>query len=145
MFIGTYEHTIDEKSRLTLPARFRDELGEQVVLTRGLDGVVAIYPRETWVVTVQTRIAALDPLSRRARELQRFFFSGAAEADVDRQGRILVPAVLTRYASLERDVVVTGANDHLEIWNPATWNDHMSAVEGGSAEDAAEHLADLEH
>ena len=144
MFIGTYEHTIDEKSRLTLPARFRDELGEHVVLTRGLDGVVAIYPRETWVVTVQTRIAALDPLSRRARELQRFFFSGAAEADVDRQGRILVPAVLTRYASLERDVVVTGANDHLEIWNPVTWNDHMSAVEGGSAEDAAEHLADLE-
>ena len=132
MFIGTYEHTIDEKSRLTLPARFRDGLGENVVLTRGLDGVVAVYPRETWVVTVQTRIAALDPLSRRARELQRFFFSGAAEADVDRQGRILVPAVLTRYANLERDVVVTGANDHL------------TAVEGGSAEDAAEHLADLE-
>jgi MraZ protein len=144
MFIGTYEHTIDEKSRLTLPARFRDGLGEHVVLTRGLDGVVAVYSRETWVMTVQARIAALDPLSRRARELQRFFFSGAAEADVDRQGRILVPAVLTRYANLERDVVVTGANDHLEIWNPATWNDHMSAVEGGSAEDAAEHLADLE-
>ena len=77
MFIGTYEHTIDEKSRLTLPARFRDGLGENVVLTRGLDGVVAVYPRETWVVTVQARIAALDPLSRRARELQRFFFSGA--------------------------------------------------------------------
>ena len=144
MFIGTYEHTIDEKSRLTLPARFRDGLGENVVLTRGLDGVVAVYPRETWVVTVQTRIAALDPLSRRARQLQRFFFSGAAEADVDRQGRILVPAVLTRSATLERDVVVTGANDHLEIWNPTTWTDHMTAVEGGSAEDAAEHLADLE-
>ena len=144
MFIGTYEHTIDEKSRLTLPARFRDGLGETVVLTRGLDGVVAVYPRETWVMTVQTRIAALDPLSRRARELQRFFFSGAAEADVDRQGRILVPAVLTRYANLERDVIVTGANDHLELWNPGTWNEHMTAVEGGSAEDAAEHLADLE-
>ena len=95
-------------------------------------------------MTVQTRIAALDPLARRARELQRFFFSGAAEVDVDRQGRILVPAVLTRYANLERDVVVTGANDHLEIWNPTTWTDHMTAVEGGSAEDAAEHLADLE-
>ena len=144
MFIGTYEHTIDEKSRLTLPARFRDTLGESVVLARGLDGVVAVYPRETWVTTVQARVAALDPLSRRARELQRFFFSGAAEADVDRQGRILVPAVLTRYANLERDVIVTGANDHLELWNPGTWNEHMTAVEGGSAEDAAEHLADLE-
>ena len=140
MFIGTYEHTIDEKSRLTLPARFRDGLGENVVLTRGLDGVVAVYPRETWVVTVQTRIAALDPLSRRARELQRFFFSGAAEADLDGQGRVLVPAALTRHAGLEREVVVAGNYDHLQLWSPAAWEQHLHAVEG-SAEHAAERLA----
>jgi MraZ protein len=81
MFIGTYEHTIDEKSRLTLPRRFRDALGAGVVLARGLDRNVAVYPGETWRMTVEARISALDPLSREARELRRFFFSGAAEAD----------------------------------------------------------------
>jgi MraZ protein len=140
MFIGTYEHTIDEKSRLTLPARFREALGDGVVLARGLDGNVAVYPRETWKVTVETRISALDPLSREARELRRFFFSGAAEADLDRQGRILVPAVLTRHAGLEREVVVAGNYDHLELWNPGAWEQHLHAVEG-SAEHAAERLA----
>jgi MraZ protein len=140
MFIGTYEHTIDEKSRLTLPARFRDALGDGVVLARGLDRNVAVYPRETWAMTVESRIAALDPLSREARELRRFFFSGAAEADLDRQGRVLVPAVLTRHAGLEREVVVAGNYDHLELWNPSAWEQHLHAVEG-SAEHAAERLA----
>lgn len=140
MFIGTYEHTIDDKSRLTLPARFREALGAGVVLARGLEGTVAVYPRETWSVTVESRLSALDPLSREARELRRFFFSGAAEADLDKQGRILVPAVLTRHAGLERDVVVTGNYDHLELWNPAAWEQHLTAVEG-SAEHAAERLA----
>ena len=140
MFIGTYEHTIDDKSRLTLPARFRDGLGDAVVLARGLDGNVALYPKETWSVTVEARISALDPLSREARELRRFFFSGAAESSVDRQGRILVPAVLMRHAGLERDVVVAGNYDHLELWQPAAWEQHLHAVEG-SAEHAAERLA----
>jgi MraZ protein len=140
MFIGTYEHTIDDKSRLTLPARFRDALGDAVVLARGLDGNVAVYPKETWSVTVEGRISALDPLSREARELRRFFFSGAAESSIDRQGRILVPAVLTRHAGLERDVVVAGNYDHLELWQPAAWEQHLHAVEG-SAEHAAERLA----
>jgi MraZ protein len=140
MFIGTYEHTIDEKNRLTLPARFREALGDGVVLARGLDGNVAVYPRETWKVTVETRISALDPLSREARELRRFFFSGAAEADLDRQGRILVPVALTRHADLEREVVVAGNYDHLELWNPSSWEQHLHAVEG-SAEHAAERLA----
>jgi MraZ protein len=140
MFIGTYEHTIDEKSRLTLPARFREALGDGVVLARGLDGNVAVYPRETWKVSVEARISALDPLSREARELRRFFFSGAAEADLDRQGRILVPAALTRHASLERDVVVAGNYDHLELWSTTAWEQHLHAVEG-SAEHAAERLA----
>ena len=140
MFIGTYEHTIDEKSRLTLPARFREGMGEGVVLARGLDGNVAVYPRETWTMTVEARISALDPLSREARELRRFFFSGAAESNVDRQGRILVPAVLTRHAGLERDVIVAGNYDHLELWQPAAWEQHLHAVEG-SAEHAAERLA----
>ena len=80
MFIGTFEHTIDEKSRLTLPARFREALGKGVVLARGIDGNVAVYPRETWKVTVEARMSVLDPLSREARELRRFFFSGAGDS-----------------------------------------------------------------
>jgi MraZ protein len=140
MFIGTYEHTIDEKSRLTLPRRFRDALGAGVVLTRGLDRNVAVYPRETWKVSVEDRISALDPLSREARDLRTFFFSGAAEADLDAQGRVLVPAVLTRHAGLEREVVVAGNYDHLQLWSPGAWERHLHAVEG-SAEHAAERLA----
>lgn len=140
MFIGTFEHTIDEKSRLTLPARFRDALGEGVVLARGIDGNVAVYPRETWKVTVEARMSVLDPLSREARELRTFFFSGAAEADLDGQGRVLVPAALTRHAGLEREVIVAGNYDHLQLWSPAAWEQHLHAVEG-SAEHAAERLA----
>jgi MraZ protein len=141
MFIGTYEHTIDEKSRPTLPARFRDALGGGVVLARGLDGNVDVYPREAWQMIVESRISVLDPLSREARELRRFFFSGAAEADLDRQGRIVVPVTLIRHAGLEREVVVTGHYDHLELWNPPAWEQHLHAVEG-SAEHAAERVAE---
>ena len=140
MFIGTYEHTIDEKSRLTLPARFREALGGGVVLARGIDGNVAVYPRETWKVTVEARMSVLDPLSREARELRRFFFSGAGEADIDGSGRVLVPAPLVRHAGLEREVVVAGNYDHLELWNPTEWEKHLTAVEG-SVEHAAERLA----
>ena len=118
MFIGTYDHSIDEKSRITLPRRFRDALG----------------------AGVEDRISALDPLSREARELRTFFFSGAAEADLDGQGRVLVPAALTRHAGLEREVVVAGNYDHLQLWSPAAWEQHLHAVEG-SAEHAAERLA----
>jgi MraZ protein len=140
MFIGTYEHTIDEKSRVTLPARFREALGGGVVLARGIDGNVAVYPRETWKVTVEARMSVLDPLSREARELRRFFFSGAGDADIDGSGRVLVPAPLVRHAGLEREVVVAGNYDHLELWNPAAWEKHLNAVEG-SVEHAAERLA----
>ena len=140
MFIGTYEHTIDEKSRLTLPARFREALGDGVVLARGIDGNVAVYPRETWKVTVEARMSVLDPLSREARELRRFFFSGAGDADIYGSGRVLVPAPLVRHAGLEREVVVAGNSDVLELWNPTAWETLLTAVEG-SVEHAAERLA----
>jgi len=140
MFIGTYEHSIDDKSRLTLPRRFRDALGAGVVLARGLDRNVAVYPREAWKVNVEDRISALDPFSHEARELRTFFFSGAAEADLDGQGRVLVPAALTRHAGLEHDVIVAGNYDHLQLWSPAAWEQHLHVVEG-SAEHAAERLA----
>ena len=140
MFIGTFEHTIDDKSRLTLPARFREALGDGVILARGIDGNAAVYPRETWKVTVEERMSALDPLSTEARQLRRFFFTGAGEADIDGSGRVLVPSWLVKHAGLERDVVVAGNYDHLELWNPTTWEKHLTAVEG-SVEHAAERLA----
>ena len=141
MFFGEYEHTIDDKSRLTLPARFREGLAGGVVLAKGLDGNIAVYPRDAWSATVEARLAALDPLTREARELRRFFFAGAADAELDRNGRVLVPPALARHARLGRDVVVAGVYDHLEIWDRSAWEQHLRAVEG-SADHVAERLAE---
>jgi MraZ protein len=141
LFFGEYEHTIDDKSRLTLPARFRERLAGGVVLAKGLDGNIAVYPRDAWSETVEARLAALDPLTREARELRRFFFAGAADAELDGNGRVLVPPALARHARLGRDVVVAGVYDHLEIWDRSAWEQHLRAVEG-SADHVAERLAE---
>jgi transcriptional regulator MraZ len=140
MLLGEYEHTIDDKNRLTLPAKFRDELAEGVVVTRGMDGCIYAYPATDWRERFQSRVGGLDPLSREGRKLQRHFFSGAAEAELDKQGRIMIPAALLRYAGLARDVVVAGVHDHLEIWDRETWRRELNEVEG-SAEHVAERLA----
>ena len=140
MLLGEFEHTIDDKNRLTLPARFRDPMSEGVVVTRGMDGCLYAYPRGDWQERFQSRVAELDPLSSEGRKLQRHFFSGAAEADLDKQGRIMIPGALLRYAGLERDVVVAGIHDRLEIWDRETWRREVNEVEG-SAEHVAERLA----
>jgi MraZ protein len=141
MFLGEYEHTIDGKNRLTLPARFREPLAGGVVVTRGLDACLDVYPRDDWNRLVEARLATLDPFSREARELKRFFFTGAAEAELDKQGRVLVPPRLLERASIDREVVVAGVHDHLEIWDRRAWGDHLAAVEG-SADHVAERLAE---
>jgi MraZ protein len=141
MFFGEYEHTVDDKSRLTLPARFRDPLAGGLVLAKGLDANVDVYPRESWRETVESRLAELDPLTREARELKRFFFAGAAETELDRTGRVLVPPALVKHAKLGREVVVAGVFDHLEIWDRGAWVEHLRAVEG-SADHVAERLAE---
>jgi MraZ protein len=141
MFTGEHEHTIDDKGRLTLPARFREALAAGVVLARGLDGQIDVYPQAAWDSVVQSRLAELDPLSREARQLRRFFFAGAADTEPDRQGRVLVPGVLARHAGLGRDVVIAGVDDHLEIWNRQAWAEHLHAVEG-SADHVAERVAE---
>jgi len=140
MLLGEFEHTIDDKNRLTLPARFRDAMSDGVVVTRGMDGCLYAYPRGDWQERFQSRVAELDPLSIEGRKLQRHFFSGAAEAEPDKQGRIMIPPPLLRYAGLERDVVVAGIHDHLEIWDRETWRRELNEVEG-SAEHVAERLA----
>ena len=140
MLLGEYEHTIDDKNRLTLPARFRDAMSDGVVVTRGMDGCLYAYARGDWQERFQSRVASLDPLSSEGRKLQRHFFSGAAEAELDKQGRIMIPGPLLRYAGLEREVVVAGIHDHLEIWDRDTWRRELNEVEG-SAEHVAERLA----
>ena len=140
MFLGEHEHTLDEKGRLTLPAKFRDSFPDGLVLTRGMDGCVFAYPVSGWQQLVDTRLAALDPLSRDDRMIQRHFFAGAAEATADRQGRVMIPASLAKHAALGRDVVVAGVFDHLEIWDRSAWQTQVKDLEG-RAEDVAERLA----
>jgi len=140
MLLGEHEHTIDDKNRLTLPARFRAAFAEGVVLTRGMDGCLNAFRRDDWEILVESRLAELDPLSQEARRMQRFFFSGAIEAELDKQGRVMIPAALIQHGGLGRNVVIAGMRDHLEIWDSATWRKEMKEVEG-SAEDVAERLA----
>ncbi len=140
MFLGEYEHTLDDKNRLTLPAKFRDSFREGVVVTKGMDGCLYVYPRERWRHLVESRLATLDPLSRDDRMIQRHFLSSAAEGMLDRQGRVMIPASLAEHAKLDRQVVVAGVYDHLEIWDREAWRAQVKEIEG-RAEDVAERLA----
>jgi len=140
MLLGAYEHTIDDKNRLTLPAKFRKTFAEGIVVTRGLDGCLYAFRREDWDRLVESRLATLDPLSPEGRRLERFFFSGATEAELDGQGRVMLPKELIEHAGLNREVIVAGVNERLEIWDRAAWRKELAEVEG-SAEDVAERLA----
>jgi MraZ protein len=140
MLLGEFEHTIDDKNRLTLPAKFRQALSGGLVITRGMDGCLYCYPQAEWEQLVDGRLAGLDPLSREGRLMHRYFFAGASEAEPDKQGRVMVPATLAKNAGIGREVVVAGVRDHLEIWDRAAWREHVNQLEG-SAEDVAERLA----
>jgi MraZ protein len=140
MLLGAYDHTLDDKNRLTLPAKFRQSFADGVVITRGLDGCLYAFRRSDWDRLVESRLSTLDPLRPEGRRLQRHFFSGAAEAELDKQGRVMLPAQLIEHAKLGREIVVAGVNDRLEIWDRAAWRKELAEVEG-SAEDVAERLA----
>jgi MraZ protein len=140
MLLGEYEHTIDDKNRLTLPAKFRKAFEHGVVVTRGLDGCLWAWTPDGWAGYRDSTLASLHPLSQQGRRMQRHFFSGASETAPDKQGRVSLPPALIAHAKLGRDVVVAGVNDHLEIWDRAAWQRELAEVEG-SAEDVAERLA----
>ena len=140
MLLGEYEHTIDDKNRLTLPAKFRQAFADGVVVTRGLDGCLFAWTPEGWENYRGSTLASLHPLSQQGRRMHRHFFSGASETTPDKQGRVSIPPALLTHAKLGRDVVVAGVNDHLEIWGRAAWKRELVEVEG-SAEDVAERLA----
>jgi MraZ protein len=140
MLLGTHEHTIDDKNRLTLPAKFRQAFKDGVVVTRGIDPCLYAYRREDWDRLVESRLAPLDPLSKEARRMERYFFASATEAELDKQGRVMLPAALIDHAQLGREVVVAGVHDHLEIWDREAWRRELEQIER-SAEDVAERLA----
>jgi MraZ protein len=139
MLLGEHEHSLDDKNRLTLPAKLREQLGDHVVITRGMDGCLYVYARDAWDA-LAARIGGLDSLSVDTRRMQRHFFVNATAADLDKQGRVVIPSLLLQREGIGRDVTVTGVGDHLEIWDRATWNEQLQAGEG-SAEDVAERLA----
>ncbi len=140
MFMSEYQHTIDAKGRLFIPARFREGLGDSFIITKGLDGCLFVYTREEWDALEQ-KLKSLPFTKGDARAFLRFFFSGAAICEVDKQGRILIPGNLREYARLEKDVVVIGVSTRVEIWSKARW-DEYSAKAASSYEDIAEKLLD---
>mgnify|MGYP006279614207 FL=1 len=139
MLLGEYAQKLDEKNRVTVPARLREPFGDGLFVTRGLDKCVAIYARDGWDAFVEQQIGRLDPFTREGRQMERFLFGGAVEADLDRQGRVAVPAPLMQHAALQREIVVVGVRDRLEIWDRAAWERGLAELEG-SAENVAERL-----
>ncbi len=128
MFLGEFNHTIDDKGRLTIPAKFRDELESGIVITRGLDGCLWAYGRSEWEALAE-KIAKLPTTNPAARNFSRFVFSSAFDSIPDRQGRILLPQNLRDYASIQNETIVIGVKNKLEIWNPAKWSEVVTAVE----------------
>lgn len=142
MLLGEYEHSIDTKGRIAMPAKLREGLGGKFIITKGLDGCLFVYAMDEWQ-RVEQKLASL-PMSRKtARDFTRFLFGGACEGECDKQGRVLLPASLRRYAGLEREAVIVGVGSRAEIWDAAKWQQYNEE----SAEDVnelAEQLADLD-
>ena len=139
MFLGEFEHSIDDKGRLAIPARFRAALEDGLVMTRGVERCLVIYDAESWR-GVSDRVRNLNPWQEEARRMQRHFFSGAVPAQADKLGRVVVPQFLRTYAQLQDEVTVVGVADRIEVWSRAEWQRQRSDAERDSAE-LAEHLA----
>jgi MraZ protein len=139
LFLGEFEHSIDDKSRLAVPARFRPALEDGLVMARGLERCLVIYDADSWRA-VSERVRDLNPWQADARRMQRHFFSGAVPAQPDKLGRVVIPQFLRSYAQLETEVVVVGLADRIEVWSRSEWQRVRTEAERDSAE-LAEHLA----
>ncbi len=126
MFIGEYGHAVDNKNRMIIPSKFREGLGEKFVLTKGLDGCLYAYPMSEWTI-MEEKLKKLPLTSKDARAFVRFFFSGANEIEIDKQGRGLIPQNLLEYASIEKEIVSIGVSTRIEIWSKAKWNAYNEA------------------
>ncbi len=122
MFMGEYHHTLDEKGRIIIPSKFREELGESFILTRGLENCLFVYAKEEWNKIVE-KLKKLPFTKRDARNFTRFFLSGATIVELDKQGRINITSPLVNYANLEKECVIVGVNDRIEIWSKDKWED----------------------
>lgn len=139
MFMGEYNHTVDEKGRLIIPSKFREELGSEFVVTKGLDGCLFAYDLTEWHA-LEEKLRALPLTNKDARAFARFMLAGAASVEIDKQGRILLPQVLRSFAGLEKEVVLIGVASRIEIWNKAKWDE---ASYDADAEELAEKMENL--
>ena len=141
MFLGRYAHNLDAKGRLAIPARYREALAEGVVLTRGIDRCLALYPLAAWRPLAE-KVAALPLTDADARNFRRLVFAEAADLELDGQGRILIPPDLRQYADIEREAFVVGVDTSIEIWSPARWETVSRSLDADGAE-IAQRLASL--
>jgi len=141
MLIGEYTHTLDSKKRLSLPAKFRKEIGKNVVITRGLDTCLFMFPERTWK-GIASKLEELPFGQANTRGMSRFILSGAVEVEVDRTGRVLIPEFLKEFAGLRGKVVLAGVSDRVEIWSDKTWEEYKGRIEH-DAEGMAQTLGDM--
>lgn len=139
MFIGEYEHSVDAKGRVIMPAKLRDDIGEKFILTKGLDGCLFAYSQTEWT-NFEEKLKTLPLTNKNARDFVRFFLSGAIECEIDKQGRFLIPSNLRNYSKLDKDIVILGVGTRIEIWNKDTWN---KSAEDISADEIAENMDKL--
>ncbi|HHT38540.1 MAG TPA: division/cell wall cluster transcriptional repressor MraZ [Mollicutes bacterium] len=142
MLMGEYHHTIDDKGRLIIPSKFRYDLGDKFVVTKGLDGCLFVYPKKEWE-NIITKLKVLPFTKKDARIFMRFFLSGATECEFDKQGRISITSPLAEYADLTKDCVIIGVNDRLEIWSKARFENFFESNDD-KLSDIAENLFDVE-
>ncbi len=141
MLIGEYRHTIDDKKRMALPAKFRKELGKKVVLTYGLDKCLFVYPMKVWEATAE-KLGNLSMGQANTRGFNRFMLAGAVETDIDSLGRVLIPDFLKEFAGLTEKVVVAGVHPRAEIWDEAQWNAYKKGI-AEKADELAEKLGEI--
>lgn len=141
MLIGEYEHSLDAKGRLIMPAKLRDDMGEKFILTTGLDGCLFGFSMSEWE-KFEDKLKALPITNKNARNFVRFFLSGATECELDKQGRFLIAGKLREVASLDKDVTIIGTGTRIEIWNKEKWEDHISE-ENLSIEEIEQNMQEL--
>ncbi|HHY21131.1 MAG TPA: division/cell wall cluster transcriptional repressor MraZ [Bacilli bacterium] len=142
MFMGEYRHSIDEKGRLIIPAKFRQELGETFVITRGLERCLFVYPLSEWG-TLESKLKNLPFTKKDARAFTRFFFSGATDCELDKQGRVTISSVLREYATIQKECVIIGVSNRVEVWSKDIWEQYVSESEESFSE-IAENLIDFD-
>lgn len=143
MFTGEYLHTLDTKGRVIIPSRLRDGLGEKFMITRGLDHCIFAYPLSEWA-SLEEKMIKFPLTKKDYRAYNRLFFSGAMEVEADKQGRVLIPQYLRDYAGIEKDVMIIGVADRVELWNEAAWKEYFEEVDS-NYEELAEKLDDKRH